>query len=199
MKINYVHIFTLLLFLNFSCKPEQPHVIKKYNFNKDTNSSLLAPIDIIKYNNFKELINYIQTIYCYDSIPMVIIRDKQKIEKRIIPSGFCFEKEEYGLYMMRNHISINDNVISKGNDDFPLDSLSYIMRKDYINFGKDSFYSSHPNKVVIEISYLKKSISTLPSILEQITSIYDELKIDSPLRINLKELVIAPPPPSSIP
>ncbi len=88
------------------------------------------------------------------------------------------------LIKKRNVLRIKDEAILV-NSTHSLDSLDYFVSKHYNNNGQSPYFSEHPRKAIISITYDQRPISGLRAFLLQIVKAYDKSSTDAPLIVML--------------
>jgi hypothetical protein len=136
------------------------------------------------FNEFNELANTIDNSVCNDSIVKIKFEINDTI-KRIQLFNFCYLHFGCVLLKQRNIIEIADETIIKTGDIYPIDSLFYIMKKDFGNYGKDDRFSLKPEKILIDISYSERKMDSLSRLLNEITNNYERInpKVDLHIRL----------------
>ncbi|MDY7395705.1 hypothetical protein UMM65_10660 [Aureibaculum sp. 2210JD6-5] len=181
-------------------KSSDDNLIKKeYGYKILDNDSTYVEIDLKKYPTYLKLHNKIQELSCNDSTPNISFKTKN-ILKTIYFNEFCYSSGMTYCPNLKNIIEITKDSVFKVGDIFPIDSLFYVMKKDYSNYGKDPSYSDSPERIGIAIQYeATDSTDNLIELFDRITRTADSIKLKTPLYIMLWEKIeILPPPPPPI-
>lgn len=202
-KINIVIITSLLL---LSCKQKERQNLKTIShypnktFFKD--SSRLKIIHLNQFENFKELVNSVNNIFCNDSIPVIEIENKSDIFN-FIPMNHCPDGAINCEFHINNNIVIDtDSIFSVYLDTYKINNLDTILNNHILNPKKNFRYADSPEKAYIHLKINNKyNITKTEDLLINIFSAFNKVrssKTDSlPLRISLKNFLIKdlPPPP----
>lgn len=170
-------------------------ISKEYGQLLFDNDSATVAIDVKNYPTYIELHERIQILTCNDSIPEITFKSND-ILKTVYIEGFC--ECLFPMTKQKNIIQIIHDSVFKVADTFPIDSLYYVMKKDYHNNGKDLMYSDSPEKISIEIEYKKiDKTNKFLNLLDKITRCFDSIDVQTPLYIYLsqKKPALPPPPP----
>jgi len=170
-----------------SSQKETALVHKKFGEKEAQNDSLGVELDVANFENWTDLVNRTEKIVCHDSLPKITFRTNTEI-KTIYFSNTCLDKDSPRFIKLKNVIAINNNRISKNNqNDIPLDSLESILRKDIENNGKNSQLceSSEKLRICIQYSDDKKQFKNLNDILKQLTTSYYNITNQTNLKILL--------------
>ena len=115
----------------------------------DFPDSLIVSINVEKYNKYEKLIEEIDSISCTEKIPFVEIETDSTIFN-LLAYHICSEEHLIADYKTRNIIGLNNDSILINKDlEFSIDSLDTILKKQYLNYGKDENFSVSPEKAVL--------------------------------------------------
>jgi hypothetical protein len=198
MNFRYlILIFSLVL---SSCNKTYDLKIKKY-VNSNFASSEYVKVYLDDYETYGELMKILDSLACNDEMSKIIFDDKE-FTKDIEVFVFCSNNLPIFDPKSRNTIILNNGMFVK-NDVFynDLDSLSYIMKMDYENYGLNPNYAVSPEKVLFIVSDSNtKKIASVKFMLNEITAAFDKLKMKEDLIIllayNINESPPPPPPPN---
>ena len=205
---NYIQIaFLILIVLSIiSCQnlkqKDTPLDLIEFGIEESQNDSLGVELKLDSFDDFKDLINRVNQIVCNDSLPKIVIKNKKK-NKSVYLRNPC--SENYGCILIRSRNSvdiINDTIFKHWEKYYPLDSLDNVLKRDLNNYGKNPFYSDHPEKLLIRVYYTKEGIKRLPKMLDKLTKTYSKLDSIHEIKIwltNYYPFIPAPPPPSGEP
>tara|TARA_R100001369_G_scaffold37573_1_gene62978 strand:+ start:6020 stop:6643 length:624 start_codon:yes stop_codon:yes gene_type:complete len=188
-KTVYLSIFLVIL----SCKP-QTSEIRYYpsTANFSTEKAQFIGLDTINMN-FRQITNKVASYYGKLEYLVVDFNDGQ-IKKHLKP--FVYGG---GLIKYRNVLEIKSDSILI-DDGYPISELKRILKRHYLNKGKNFRYSDSPKKALVEITIdTNKNGKELKDVLINLTRTFDEIKNEVNDTIELKVyfdyLRQFPPPP----
>ncbi len=193
MKKTFEILITLLFFNSLmSC--EKKEITVNYYPSEDIvndTSSVVFNLDSLKMN-FKEFDTILYELEEKKKQTIIELIDDNILKKIKINSI------GYGTIYNRNVLIIeNDSIIKEKN--YPLSELKVIMKKNYLNYGKDENYSDSPEKALIIIYFNdNQNITDLKKYLIPITRAFDEVK-NNQLMLHILISGIMPPPPPLTP
>ncbi len=173
-----------------------PSVEKEFGLLQCQNDSLSVDLNLDEFRSWKALLNRIEDIVCSDSLPKIILKSDNLI-KNVYLKNPCITGTGCILIKERNTIEIHNDTISKWyyNQQYALDSLAVLLKKDLENNGKDPRFSDSPEKFLIYISYDDHDIEKLPILLDKLTTVFEQLSDKKNLNIWLNQKFDIPPPP----
>jgi hypothetical protein len=96
---------------------------------------------------------------------------------------------------MRNVLEITDGSCHHGPTE-PIDSLAYLLDQFINNPEKKEYFSQHPLKSLVFISYRENGVEEFARFLDRLTKASDQVGVSAFLHLELKEKsYIKPPPP----
>ena len=194
MKNLKLNVLIIAVFLCANCSVNNKTTTYHGIIDKN-NLSKIVKIESTHFKTFDELVDRIEQISCYDSIPTLSIKDGKE-ERLLGLANPCWEGVACILIKRRNILKIRDEKIQITNE-ISLDSLKPIMTTHYNNYGESFQFSESPNKAIISITYEQNKMNSLISILRNVIRIYSSLNLELPLIVSLDK-EIPPPPPKPI-
>ena len=190
MKKYILLTFVTLIILFSSCSLKNNKLTIEYNKSlvKTDLNKVIVQINIDSISDFKRFQEKIQSAVCSNEIPLILFQINDTI-KKIYTTEFCWNDLIAPSYKARNNIDIKDDVIRKDEKIYSPDSLCSLMKKDFLNYGKNPSFSDHPEKLTINISYRTKEFKNLKLLLNRITNCYDNLGIKTRLNFNFIEVI----------
>ncbi|QXP52616.1 hypothetical protein [Cellulophaga sp. HaHa_2_1] len=188
LKFAKYLIITLLL---ASCEMQETE-IKNYGFPKNESGSLNLSLELSEFKNYGKLIDRIREITCNDSIPKLVIKEKNLI-RNIYPTELCepiiFDPDGKHYVTFRKGKPYEWQTIIE----ILPDSLSKKLTEDF------SYYrnSDKPQSYLIIIeSERKGNVNGIEKFITNITQEYDRLETDLELNFAFWESIrYLPPPP----
>lgn len=193
MKSNFVNYLVLILLLT-SCK-EGKKTIKNYGYLKSEPQKLNVTLKISEFKNFGLFIDRISEIICNDSIPKIVIKNKNLI-KNIYPVDDCnpapFNPKSKHYITLQN----GNAYRFRSEKEIKIDSLDYILKNDFAYY-RTSNKSENPDAyyTIIE-SQRNEKTNGIENLLLNITNEFDELDTKLNLNISFWNIPPLPPPPS---
>ncbi|EMY79851.1 hypothetical protein pgond44_14858 [Psychroflexus gondwanensis ACAM 44] len=192
MKLSFVKYLILVLLLT-SCE-EDKKTIKNYGYLKSEPQNLNVALKLSEFKNFGLFIDRISEITCNDSIPKVVIEDKNLI-KNIYPVYDCnpapFNPKSKHYVTFRN----GNAHRFRSEKEINIDSLDYILKNDFAYY-HTSNKSENPDVyyTIIESERSEKT-NGIENLLFNITNEFDELNSKLNLNISFWNIPPLPPPP----
>ena len=189
-------ILTILLILSCEKKANEIRYYPSYyNFSKD--SSLVIGLDTVKINSH-QITRKVKFYSIKNGHGNLFVEfDDGQIKKRVTPFV-----DLGGYYRERNRLTIKSDsiLIDEG---YPISDLKWILKRHYLNNGKDPYYSTSPRLAFVEVSIDSgMSGKELKKVLTKITRSFDEIKseINDTIELaiffhNYIEVKRPPPPP----
>ncbi len=199
---NFIRIAVLVavLLICYNCNNLESQSVesveKEFGLLEYQNDSLSADLNLDQFRSWKALLNRIEDIVCNDSLPKIILKNDSLI-KNVYLKNPCITGTGCILIKERNTIEIHNDTISKWyyKQQYPLDSLAILLKKDLENNGRDARFSDSPEKFLIYISYDDHHIEKLPILLDKLTTVFEQLSDKKNLNIWLNKKFDIPPPP----
>ena len=190
MKKYLLLTFVTLIILLSSCSQKNNKLTIEYNKSlvKSDPNKVIVQINIDSISDFKMFQERIQSAVCAKEIPVILFQINDTI-KKIYTTEFCWDYLDNISYKARNNIDILDDVIRKDEKIYSLDSLCNLMKKDFLNYGKNPNFSDHPENLIVNISYTSKEFNNLKFLLNRITNCYDNLGMKTQLNFNFIEVI----------
>ncbi len=190
MKKYLLLTFVTLIILLSSCSQKNNKLTIEYNKSlvKSDPNKVIVQINIDSISDFKMFQEKIQSAVCAKEIPVILFQINDTI-KKIYTTEFCWDDLDNISYKARNNIDIIDDVIRKDEKIYSLDSLCNLMKKDFLNYGKNPNFSDHPENLIVNISYTSKEFNNLKFLLNRITNCYDNLGMKTQLNFNFIEVI----------
>ncbi|WKB79955.1 hypothetical protein [Cellulophaga omnivescoria] len=188
LKFAKYLIITLLL---ASCEMQETE-IKNYGFSKNESGSLNLSLELSEFKNYGNLIDRIREITCNDSIPKLVVKEKNLI-RNIYPTELCepiiFDPDGKHYVTFRKGKPYEWQTIIE----ILPDSLSKKLTEDF------SYYrnSDKPESYLIILeSERKGNVDGIEKFITNITQEYDRLETDLELNFAFWESIrYLPPPP----
>jgi len=199
-KIIVFLFFNSLIVISCFNKPKETVKIDypESHFLDKNKEPLFKIIKLKDYTSFNELTKEIDRIVCTDSIPKIKFRINDTI-KRIRLINFCQEGISCLLIRKRNIIEIHKDSVYKRNKAYPIDSLYYLMDKDFNNNKKHNEFADSPKKMMMIISCPDNNMKRLKKIINQITLNYEKIDMKEYLNVefnvDFNGIQIPPLPP----
>ncbi|WP_299677082.1 hypothetical protein [uncultured Tenacibaculum sp.] len=175
---------------------EKTVIIEKQFGKWDTkNDNLSVELNTKKFNNWNSLAERARKIIGNDSVPKITLRTNNEIRVIYFHNPFR-EDGSLKIVKSKNVIEIhNDTIFKHELGTFPLDSLKSILKKDINNNGANPMLSENSKKLVISISYDKKSdfIKLLKN-LNELTEQYYKITNNTDIKIWLTDKEFLKPP-----
>lgn len=161
----------------------KPSMLEKFSFIEPTN-----------YKDYDALYKRVDEIICSDSIPVVELHNKRTF--KYIP--FYLNRCSFGGgvvdFKMRNVLEITDGSCYHGPTE-PVDSLAYLLDQFINNPEEKEYFSQHPLKSLIFISYREKGVEEFVRFLDRLTVASDKAGVSAFLHLELMENSFFRPPP----
>lgn len=176
------------------CCSKNPETrIKYYGVISEENKNRIVKIDPVMYSTFDDLVNKIEEVVCDDSIPTISFYDKN-VEYLIGLANPCWEGIRCIFIAFNDILKIQDERIEL-DETVSSDSLEEYISIHYNNHGKHYFFSDSPQKARISITYKNLPILAIKPVLLRIIKTFENLNIESPLRLTMDRQIPPPPPP----
>ena len=187
--IKYLIFFLIIL----SCG-KQGVEIKNYGHSKNRNKSLNVSLKLSEFKNYGMFIDKIQEIGCNDSVPKIVIRQKNLI-KNIFPIEHCasmiFDPDGKHYVTFRNGRPYEWRTINE----IEPNALHKKLTEDFSYYKK----SKNPeNYLIIIESTREEKVNGIEKFIKDVTEEYD--KLESKLELNFAFWETIPhlsPPPAS--
>lgn len=185
--------YLIIILLSTGCGKQETE-IKNYGYPKNESGSFNVCLELSKFMNYGQLIDRIREISCNDSIPKIVIKEKNLV-RNIYPIEYCepmvFDPD--GKYFVsfakgkfyKDHIS----------KEIMADSLDWLLRNDFA-------YSKIKNETVVIKSYFiiiesnrNERIDGIENFLNKVCQEFDKQKTELELNISFWEVVPCLPPP----
>lgn len=192
MKLSFVNYLVLILLLT-SCK-EDKKTIKNYGYLKSEPQNLNVTLKISEFKNFGLFIERISEITCNDSIPKIVLENKNLI-KNIYPVDDCnpapFNPKSKHYITFRN----GNAYRFRSEKEIKIDSLDFLLKNDFAYY-QTSNKSENPDVyyTIIESERSEKT-NGIENLLLNITNEFDELDTKLNLNISFWNIPPLPPPP----
>ncbi len=198
IKTSLLIILVLSIFCCQNAEQKPIETIEKdFGLYQNENDSIAVELKLKEFNNWKELLERTEQIACNDSLPKITL-ENDSLSTRVYLRNPCWEGLACILIKQKNTIKIHNDTVSKvGENFYPLDSLSIVLRRDIENNGQNPRLSDNPEKLLICISYDEDGISKLPNTLNQLTKAFEKVteRTDLKIWLNEKNIPLPPPPP----
>tara|TARA_R110001583_G_scaffold193212_1_gene361172 strand:- start:34 stop:618 length:585 start_codon:yes stop_codon:yes gene_type:complete len=192
---SYFANYIILILLVISCG-DQKKEITHYGFPKDKNESLSVSLRLPEFKNYGEFIDRISEITCNDSIPKIVIEQKN-ITRNIYPIEYCepfiFDPPGKHYVTIRNGKPFEWQTI---NEIFP-DSLSHKLINDFSNYQNSNESGSPSNYFVILESGREEKTRGFEKFISDLTQEYDRLGTDLELNFAFWESIKYLPSPAN--
>ncbi len=189
MKLNFAKYLIIVLLLT-SCGNQETE-IRDYGFPKNENRRPNVSLELSEFKNYGILIDRIREITCNDSIPKIIIKQKNLI-LNIYPTELCepiiFDPDGKHYVTFRKGKPFEWQSIT---EIFP-DSLSKKLTKDFSYYRNSEKLESY--LVIIE-SERNEKINGIEEFIKGITQEYDKIETELELNFAFWEDFQRPPPP----
>lgn len=189
MNMKFAKYLIIVLLLT-SCE-KQVAEIKNYGFQKNESQSLNVSIELSEFKNYGLLIDRIREITCSDSIPKIVVKQKNLISN-IYPTELCepiiFDPDGKHYVTFRKGKPFEWQTITE----ILPDSLSKKLTEDYTYYRNSKKLESY--LIIIE-SERNEKINGIEKFIMDITQEYDELETDMEINFAFWEVVPPLPPP----
>tara|TARA_R110002051_G_scaffold69863_1_gene125656 strand:- start:2092 stop:2679 length:588 start_codon:yes stop_codon:yes gene_type:complete len=189
MKLNFVKYLIIVLLL--TCCRNQETKIRGYGFPKNENRRLNVSLELSEFKNYGILIDRIREITCNDSIPKIVVKQKNLI-LNIYPTELCepiiFDPDGKHYVTFRKGKPFEWQTIT---EIFP-DSLSKKLTEDFSYYRNSEKLESY--LIIIE-SERNEKINGIEKFITGITQEYDKLETKLELNFAFWEDFQRPPPP----
>jgi len=192
MNLKFAKYFIITLLLASCVKQETE--IKSYGFPKNESRDLNVSLELSEFKNYGKLIDRIRAITCNDSIPKIVIKEKNLI-RNIYPTEICepiiFDPDGKHYVTFRKGKPFEWQTITE----ILQDSLSKKLTEDFSYYGNSEKLESY--LIIIE-SERNEKINGIEKFITDITQEYDKLETDLELNFAFWEVVPhLPPPPAN--
>lgn len=172
--------YLIIILLVISCG-NQNKKVKEYGFKQKNADNLNVSVRISEFDNYENLLNRLKEIFCYDSIPKVVLETENKI-RNIYPIEYC----EIPMFhpRFRNTFFIQKDSIIKNERKVEFSELSKLMKQNFDNMGEKADFADSPEKILFIFEfYENKGVDGIEKYLEIITQSYNSLEITNELKI----------------
>ena len=187
LKFAKYLIITLLL---ASCGKQETE-IRNYGFPKNDNGSLNLSLELSEFKNYGKLIDRIREITCNDSIPKIVVKEKNLI-RNIYPTELCepiiFDPDGKHYVTFRKGKAFEWQTITE----ILTDSLGNKLTGDFTYYRNSDKPESY--LIIIE-SERDEKVNGIEKFITSITKEYDKLGTDLELNFAFWEVVPHLPPP----
>tara|TARA_R110001583_G_C5469762_1_gene392712 strand:+ start:69 stop:677 length:609 start_codon:yes stop_codon:yes gene_type:complete len=194
MNINFAKYLIIVLLLAGCGKQETE--TKDYGFPKNENGSLNVSLELSEFKNYGLLIDRIREITCNDSIPKIVIKQKN-IVRNVYPIEHCepmiFDPDEKHYVTFRKGKPYRASTIIE----IQSDSLGKKLTKDFSYYRNSNKSKKPDNYLVIIESERNEKVNGIEKFLTDLSQEYDKLKTEKELNISFWEVMpYTPPPPT---
>ena len=192
MNLKFAKYLMTIMFLA-SCGKQETE-IKDYGFLKNEKGSLKVSLELSEFKNYGELIDRIREITCNDSIPTIVIKEKNLI-RNIYPIEHCepmiFDPDG------KHYISFAKGKFYKDHfsKEIKTDSLDWTLKNDFAYFKVEGETDVVKSYFTIIESNRNEKVEGIENFLTDLTQEYDKLKTELELNISFWEVVPYSPPP----
>lgn len=173
---------------------KQETEIRNYGFPKDENRGLNVSLELSEFKNYGKLIDRIREITCNDSIPKLVIKEKNLI-RNIYPIEHCepmiFDPEG------KHYVSFTKGKFYKDHfsKEIKTDSLAWTLKNDFAYFKVEDETDVIKSYLTIFESNRNEKVDGIENFLTDLTQEYDKLRTELELNISFWEVVPYSPPP----
>ncbi len=190
-------VYLIFIFLTFYRCVEKEVTINNYGSGKNEPADRHAIVELNNIKTYDELISRLETISCQDSIPKIIIHNRNSIEN-IFPVFDCHPapfdpKGKFALSINDGKIYLDDTDIEVNNKLLPQlfkDHFPYFNK--YNNSNKPDFY------IVIIQAVETEDIKLIRPLLLDILEEYNRLESEAVLNIAFWYRFPYVPPPTKL-
>jgi hypothetical protein len=192
MNLKFAEYLIIILLLA-SCGKQETE-IKNYGLLKNENGSLNVSLELSEFKNYGEIIDRIREITCNDSIPKIVIKEKNLI-RNIYPIEHCepmiFDPDG------KHYVSFAKGKFYKDHfsKEVKADSLDWILKNDFAYFKVEDETDVIKSYFTVIESYRTEKVDGIENFLTNLTQEYDKLKTELELNISFWEVVPHIPPP----
>ncbi len=180
---------SILFFLN--CNHNDTPIIRKYGITLELDERKAVLVDLSNFDSYDDLAFRVEEVACHEGVPTIALMDGATLMELGLANP-CWA--DVGCIKQKNVLKIKDNsILVKGVH--TLDSLDYFVSKHYNNNGQSPYFSEHPLKAIISITYDQRPIYDLGAFLLRVVKAYDKANTDAPLIVMLDKNRKPPPPP----
>jgi len=179
MKLNFAKYLIIILLLA-SCE-NQKKEIKEYGFKQKDLDSINVSVRISEFDNYKNFLDRLKEIVCYDSIPKIVLETENEI-RNIYPIEYC----EIPMFhpRFRNTFFIQMDSIIKNERKVEISELSTLMKQNFENMGVKAGFADSPEKVLFIFEYYENTgVDGIEKYLKTITESYDYIESENELKI----------------
>ena len=192
MNLKFAKYLIIILLLANCGKQETE--IKNYGLPKSESGSLNVSLELSEFKNYGKLIDRIREITCNDSIPKLVIKEKNLI-RNIYPTELCepiiFDPEGKHYVTFRKGKPYEWQTIIE----ILTDSLSKKLTEDFSYYRNSEKLESF---LIILESERNEKTNGIKKFIIDITKEYDKLETDLELNFAFWEVVpYLPPPPAN--
>ena len=188
----------LVVFLMmFSCNQitkESYYYPNEFEFSKNKNSPDLS---FNEFKDFNKLIDSLEILNDYGKKAVFKLKRNKKEYNFIVSTFFGSDSGPIKI-KFKNILRLSSDSIYKihGNN-YPIDSLDYMLKKDLLNFRQNERFSDSPKKLIVSIT---TDLDKVENLLFKVFDSYNKIKLESSDSIQLnihfnKLITIVPTPP----
>jgi len=186
MNLNFTKHFIIVLLL-VSCGKQETEIIN-YGFPKNENRSLNVSLELSEFKNYGILIDRIREITCNDSIPKIVVKQKNLI-RNIYPIEHCepmiFDPNG------KHYVSFAKGKFYKDHfsKEIKQDSLAWTLKNDFVYFKVEDETDDIKSYFTIIESNRNEKVNGIENFLTNLTREYDNLQTELELNISFWEVV----------
>jgi len=192
MNLKFAKYLIIILLLA-GCGNQETE-IKSYGFPKNGNGNLNVSLELSEFNNYGKLIDRIRKTTCNDSIPKIVIKEKN-LTRNIYPIEHCepmiFDPNGKHYVTFRKGKPYEWQSITE----ILPNSINKKLTEDFAYYRNSEKLESY--LIIIE-SERNEKVDGIEKFIKSITQEYDELETDLKLNFAFWEVVPHfPPPPAN--
>ena len=192
MNLKFAKYLIIILLLARCGKQETE--IKSYGFPKNGKVNLNVPLELSEFNNYGKLIDRIRKTTCNDSIPKIVIKEKN-LTQNIYPIEHCepmiFDPNGKHYVTFRKGKPYEWQSITE----ILPNSINKKLTEDFAFYRNSEKLESY--LIIIE-SERNEKVDGIEKFIKSITQEYDKLETDLKLNFAFWEVVPHfPPPPAN--
>lgn len=177
----------IILMLLVSCGYQKTE-LKNYGFPKNESGKLDVSLELYEFENYGKLIDRIREITCNDSIPKIVIKEKNLIRNIYLieyckPMIFDPDGKHYIFFakgkFYKDHFS----------KEIKTDSLAWNLKNDFSYFKVEDKTDIIRSYLIIIESNRNEKVDGIENFLTDLTQKYDKLNTELELNISFWESV----------